>query len=105
MKTLSHWISQFCYKHPNFGIPNLMMYIAVGNVAIGLIDNFSAYPLSSALFFFRPAILHGEIWRLISFIFVPITGDFGILNFTVPGTSFFMTDRKSVGRERVFRAV
>ena len=91
MKTLSHWISQFCYKHPNFGIPNLMMYIAVGNVAIGLIDNFSAYPLSSALFFFRPAILHGEIWRLISFIFVPITGDFGILNFTVPGTSFFMT--------------
>lgn len=91
MKTLSHWISQFCYRHPNFGIPNLMMYIAVGNVAIGLIDNFSAYPLSSALFFFRPAILHGEIWRLISFIFVPITGDFGILNFTVPGTSFFMT--------------
>ena len=49
------------------------------------------HTLSSALFFFRPAILHGEIWRLISFIFVPITGDFGILNFTVPGTSFFMT--------------
>ncbi len=91
MKTLSRWISRFCYNHPNFGIPNLMLYIAVGNVAIGLIDNFSAYSLSSALFFFRPAIFHGEIWRLISFIFVPITGDFGILNFTVPGTSFFMT--------------
>ena len=91
MKTISRWISKFCYNHPNFGIPNLMLYIAVGNVAIGLIDNFSAYSLSTALFFFRPAILHGEIWRLISFIFVPITGDFGILNFTVPGTSFFMT--------------
>ena len=91
MKTLSRWISRFCYNHPNFGISNLMLYIAVGNVAIGLIDNFSAYSLSNALFFFRPAILHGEIWRLISFIFVPITGDFGILNFTVPGTSFFMT--------------
>ena len=52
MKTLSRWISRFCYNHPNFGIPNLMLYIAVGNVAIGLIDNFSAYSLSSALFFF-----------------------------------------------------
>ena len=51
MRTLSRWISRFCYNHPNFGISNLMLYIAVGNVAIGLIDNFSAYSLSTALFF------------------------------------------------------
>ena len=91
MKTLSRWISRFCYDHPKFGIPNLMLYIALGNVAIGLIDSFSTYSLSTALFFFRPAIFQGEIWRLITFIFVPITGDFGILNFTVPGTSLFTT--------------
>lgn len=85
------WLDKFCAKHPKFGIPNLMLYIAIGNVAIGLIDNFSTYPLSFNLFFLRDAIFQGEIWRLITFIIVPITGDFGILNFTVPGTSFFMT--------------
>ena len=85
------WLDRFCARHPKFGIPNLMMYIALGNVAIGLIDNFSSYPLSAALFFLRSAIFQGEVWRLVTFIFVPITGDFGILNFTVPGTSFFMT--------------
>ena len=85
------WLDRFCAKHPRFGIPNLMLYIAIGNVAIGLIDNFSAYPLSYSLFFLRDAIFQGEIWRLVTFIIVPITGDFGILNFSIPGTSFFMT--------------
>lgn len=85
------WLDRFCARHPKFGIPNLMLYIAIGNVAIALIDNFGPYSLSSVLFFFRPAIFQGEIWRLITFIFVPIASDFGILNFSVPGTSFFMT--------------
>ncbi|MDE6107117.1 MAG: rhomboid family intramembrane serine protease [Oscillospiraceae bacterium] len=68
-----------------------MLYIAVANVAIGLIDNFSSSPLSYALFFSRSLIFQGEFWRLLTFIFVPITGDFGILFFTIPGTSLFTT--------------
>lgn len=91
MGAIEKWIDKFCRNHPRFGIPNLMLYIAIGNVAIGLIDNYSSASLSAALFFFRPAIFQGEIWRLITFIFVPITGDFGILRFSLPGTSFFMT--------------
>lgn len=84
-------IDRFCISHPRFGISNLMLYIAIGNVAIGLIDNFSSVSLSSMLFFYREAIFHGEIWRLISFIIVPLSGDFGFFGFTLPGTSFFMT--------------
>lgn len=91
MRKINTWIDRFILRHPRFGIPNLMLYIAIANVAIGLIDNFSSYSLSMALFFFRPSILAGEVWRLITFIFVPITGDFGIGKFYVPGTSFFMT--------------
>lgn len=91
MRKINAWLDRFALRHPKFGIPNLMLYIAVANVAIGLIDNFSAFPLSAALFFFRPSILQGEIWRLLTFIVVPVAGDFGILNITVPGTSFFMT--------------
>ena len=78
MKTLSRWISRFCYDHPKFGIPNLMLYIAVGNIAIYLIDLFSMGGLSLASFlsFNRYAILHGQIWRLVSFVFISESGDF-----------------------------
>lgn len=91
MRAIEKWIDKFCAEHPRFGISNLMLYIAVANVAIGLIDWFSGYSLSAALYFSRSAIFGGQVWRLITFIFVPVTGDFGIFNFTVPGTSFFMT--------------
>ncbi len=88
---LNAWLDRFALRHPKFGIPNLMLYIAVANVAISLIDNFSAFSLSDFLFFYRDAIFQGQVWRLVTFIFVPLSGDFGILNFSVPGTSFFMT--------------
>lgn len=91
MGKLNTWLDRFALRHPKFGIPNLMLYIAIANVAIGLIDNFSAFSLSDLLFFYRDAIFQGQVWRLVTFIFVPLSGDFGILNFTVPGTSFFMT--------------
>lgn len=91
MRAIENWFDRFCRDHPDFGIPNLMLYIAVANVAIGLIDNFSSAYLSSLLYFSRDAIFHGEIWRLITFIFVPISGDFGFLGYTIPNTSLFMT--------------
>lgn len=72
------WLDKFCAKHPKFGIPNLMLYIAVGNIAIYLIDLFSMGGLSLASFlsFNRYAILHGQIWRLVSFVFISESGDF-----------------------------
>ena len=65
-------IDRFCAKHPRFGIPNLVMYIAIGQVIVGVLSLLP--PLRSLpylLAFSRMAILHGEIWRLITFIFVP----------------------------------
>ena len=66
------WLDKFCARHPKFGIPNLMLYIAVGNVAVYLIDLFSmgGLSLASILSFSRSAILHGQIWRLVSFVFL-----------------------------------
>mgnify|MGYP007134713396 FL=1 len=34
-------IDRFCILHPNFGIPNLMLYVVIGNVVLGLLSNFS----------------------------------------------------------------
>lgn len=71
------WLDKFCARHPKFGIPNLMLYIAIGNIAIYLIDLFSMGGLSLASFlsFNRYAILHGQIWRLVSFVFISESGD------------------------------
>lgn len=67
------WLDRFCAKHPRFGIPNLMLYIAIANVVIALIDSFSmgGVSLSTMLYFSRKAIMHGQIWRLITFVVVP----------------------------------
>ncbi len=34
-------IDRFCVLHPNFGIPNLMLHIVVGNIAFYLLSLFS----------------------------------------------------------------
>lgn len=91
MKRLEKKIDRFCREHPNFGIPNLMLYIAVANVAIALIDSFSSSSLSYALFFWRDAIFHGEIWRLFTFVLVPISGDFSLFGMSISGTSLITT--------------
>ena len=32
MKKLNRAVDRFAYSHPNFGIPNLMRYVVIGNV-------------------------------------------------------------------------
>ena len=71
LKSLSYYIDRFCYKHPRFGIPNLMMYIIIGNVVVYLLDLASQGTFSLVVSFSPSAILHGQIWRLVSFVFVP----------------------------------
>lgn len=71
MKSLNKLIDRFCYKHPRFGIPNLMLYMIIGNALVYILDEFSSYTFSSIISFYLPAIARGEIWRLITFIFVP----------------------------------
>ena len=71
MKSLGYYIDRFCYKHPRFGVPNLMLYIVLGNVIVALLDLFSHGSFSLIASFSPYDILHGQIWRLASFVFVP----------------------------------
>lgn len=74
MKAISRWLDRFCYKHPRFGIPNLMKFIVIGNVLIYLLDMFSNGYASLLFMFYPSAVLHGEVWRLITFLFIPMNG-------------------------------
>ena len=76
MKAISRWLDRFCYNHPNFGIPNLMKYIVIGNVLIYFLDMFSNGYVSWALGFYPGLIFQGQIWRLITFVFIPESSGF-----------------------------
>ncbi|MDO4853671.1 MAG: hypothetical protein Q4A88_09685, partial [Clostridia bacterium] len=74
MQALQRWLDRFCARHPRWGIPGLMRYIIIGNVLIYLLDAFSLQggAVATSLFCFdSAAILSGQVWRIVTFIFVP----------------------------------
>ncbi len=72
MKKLNKRIDMFCYKHPRFGVPNLMLYIVIISLAVWLLSIMDPSKTLMSFFIFSPErILKGEVWRLVSFIFVP----------------------------------
>ncbi len=63
-------IDTFCLKHPDFGIPNLIRYITIANAVMWLLNMVN--PRILPYMMFNPYyILHGQVWRLISFMFIP----------------------------------
>ena len=75
MGSIQNWLDRFCHKHPNLAIPNLMLYIVLGNVAVFILDMFS-HGAASYFSFNSVAILENlQLWRLITFIFVPTDGN------------------------------
>ena len=78
MKDPRKKIEEFCCRHPNFGIPGLMRYVVIANAAFWLLGAINK-PLMFYLMFNPALILRGQVWRLISFVFIPPTT--GILAF------------------------
>ena len=75
MKKLNAAVDRFAYRHPNFGIPNLMRLIVFGNAVVYLLYFFAGrnYGVISFLAFDLAHLLQGELWRLLTFVFVPFT--------------------------------
>lgn len=74
MKKLYDGVQRFCAAHPRFGIPNLMRVIVIGNMAVYVLMLLTQANDANALSFLTfnlNALLHGEVWRLVTFVFVP----------------------------------
>ena len=83
MKKLRSRFDRFCFRNRNKGIPNLMLYIALGNALVyimSLIDSTNA--LYYILCFDRTAILQGQVWRLLTYA---LTYDAGNILYTAIG--------------------
>lgn len=81
MKNPRGSIERFCAQHPNFGIPNLIKYVTIANVVFWIIG--AVNPTLLSYLAFNPAyILHGQIWRLVTFaLYPPSTGILAFLVF------------------------
>ena len=68
MKDLRRRFNRFCFQHRDKGIPNLMFYISIGCALVYLMTQITQNTLLySLLIFDRDAILHGQVWRLITY--------------------------------------
>ena len=74
MKDPMRYIERFCYKHPRFGIPRLMLYVSIANAAFWVLG--AVNPVLLSYLSFDPyLVLHGQIWRVITFaLYPPSTG-------------------------------
>ena len=87
MKKLHANFERFCYANRHKGIPNLMLYIAVGTAIVYLVGQMAGnYTLYGLLCYDRVSILHGQIWRLFTY---PLTYGTGNSNLLLIAISLF----------------
>ena len=68
-------VDRFCARHPNFGIPRLMLYVVAGNILVYLLEIFTRANNPEALSFLTfnlSGLLRGEVWRIVTFVFFPM---------------------------------
>ena len=70
MKNLRRQFNMFCFRNRNKGIPNLMLYIALGNAIVLIMSMVNGgYALYELLCFDKAKILQGQVWRLVTYVF------------------------------------
>ncbi len=68
MKNLRSRFERFCFRHRNWGIPNLMLYLSLGSAIVYLFGEFTGNDiLYDLLAFDRALILKGQVWRLFTY--------------------------------------
>ena len=76
MKNLRRRFERFCFKHRKVGIPNLMLFISLGAALVYIMQLITGSTvLDSVLCFDRNAILQGQVWRLVSYVFTYDVGN------------------------------
>ena len=74
MRKLCDSVDRFCLQHPRFGIPNLMKFLVGIMAVVFVLDLFSNGYASYMLSFNAELVLQGELWRLVTWMFLPTNG-------------------------------
>lgn len=71
MNNLYNRFERFCLRHRKIGIPNLMMFVMIGNGLLYLLSMVDIAPFLPLYFHFsKQLILQGQVWRLFSYVFL-----------------------------------
>lgn len=75
MNNLRTSFDRFCFKNRDKGIPNLMLYIVLGNALVIIMTMINGGTfLYEALYFDKTKILQGQVWRLVTYVFTQSGG-------------------------------
>lgn len=91
MGNLKRNANRFLFKHRNKGIPNLMLYVGIGNIVVYvvyLIMRLKGIDVEILLSFNAERILSGQVWRLFTYPFTFIF-DYSFLFFKVIALYFY----------------
>ena len=74
LRWLNEKIDRFCWNHPRFGIPRLMLYVVGGTILVYLLAMMDTTNALLGLLSFDPySFCRGQVWRLVTYVFVPNT--------------------------------
>lgn len=59
------------YKYSRFAIPNLMAYVTLTMLAVYILHFLLGVPVINYMSLSRDMIFKGQVWRLVSFLFIP----------------------------------
>ena len=77
-----NWLTKLERKYGRYCIPNLIALLVGGQIVVYAVELFVDRYITYALTLTRPALFAGEVWRLVTFLFVPSVSG-GILNFAL----------------------
>ena len=84
------WLNRFAYRYGKYAIKNIMSYIAGGMALVYILDYVFAMTgkleygtLQSLLYFNRELIFQGQVWRIITFLFIPSSSNVIFLIFAI----------------------
>ena len=84
---------RFCARHEKWGIPNLMLIVIAANVVLFLLSSteYGAMFVYNWLTFMPSQIMRGQIWRVITFIFIPSVDN--IFSLAISSLFYFFVGR------------
>ena len=71
---MNNWLNKLERKYGRFGIPNLTNILVAGQILVLAIELFVNQTVSVWLALSRYFLLRGQIWRIITFAFIPSYG-------------------------------
>lgn len=69
------WVDRLERRWGRYAIPNLMNLIILGQAVMWMVVMFLSTAPMQLFLLDRNALLHGQLWRLVTFLFMPSLGD------------------------------